>query len=355
MPGNALLYKYAASTLTGAPAYVTVYANNICQLRCDMCFYWDAMQEAPQQISLTEATQLGLSLKGVLHISITGGEPTLRKDLDGFVTNLCTHSGTPRCSIITNGFQTKHIVQQVKEILRLNQDTEFRICVSIDGTEKTHDRIRGIKGSYKRAVSTYKILRRMSTCDAYHNLHVDINTCISRWNHADFKNFIKEVQYLNPNHHSVTITRGKTKVEQAGDIPVDAVGEVMDYVRGQRPKKWNEQMVGRVRDVMYDEIQRISEKNTHKHDCTAGKRYATVYQNGEVHSCEVLNTIHPDQSSYLGNLNDCNWDIKQVLKTAEAQRVRRFIKDKKCFCTFECAKTADVLYTPKLLAKVLTK
>ena len=195
----------------------------------------------------------------------------------------------------------------------------------------------------------------MSTCDAYHNLNVDINTCISRWNHHDFKKFREEVRYLNPNHHSVTITRGKTKVEQAGDIPVSAVAEVMEYVRGQRPKKWNEQMVGKVRDVMYDEIQRITEQNTHKHNCTAGKRYATVYQNGEVHSCEVLSTIHPDQSSYLGNLNDVNWDIRQVLKTAEADRVRKFIKDKKCFCTFECAKTADVLYTPKLLARVLTK
>ena len=355
MPGRSLLTRYATSTITGAPAYVTVYANNICQLRCDMCFYWDAMQEDPQQISLTEATQLGLSLKGVLHISITGGEPTLRKDLDQFVTNLCTHSGTPRCSIITNGFQTKHVVQQVKEILRLNQDTEFRICVSLDGTEKTHDRIRGIKGSYQKAISTYKILRRMSTCDAYHNLHVDINTCISRWNYDDFKIFREEVKYLNPNHHSVTITRGKTKVAQAGDIPVSAVSEVMDYVRGQRPKKWNEQMVGKVRDVMYDEIQRITEQNTHRHNCTAGKRYATVYQNGNVHSCEVLHTIHPKQSSYLGNLNDVNWDIRQILRTAEAYRVRKFIKDKKCFCTFECAKTADVLYTPKLLAKVLTK
>lgn len=355
MTTSKLVSRYLSSTVTGAPAYVTVYANNICQLRCDMCFYWDAMQKQPEEISLTQATQLGLSLKGVLHISITGGEPTLRKDLVKFVSNLCEHSGTPRCSIITNGFRTKHVIQQVKKILEWNKSTEFRICVSIDGTEQVHDKIRGIKGSYRNAVATYRALRRLSTLDAYPNLHVDINTCISRFNYKDFDEFRKEVHYLNPTHHSVTITRGKTKEPQAGDVPAQDVARIMKYVTGQRPKKWNEQMVGRVRDVMYDEIDRITRDNTHKHNCTAGKRYATVYQNGHVHSCEILNTIHPEQSSMMGDLNDFNWDMVELLSTHKAKQVRKFIRDKKCFCTFECAKTADVLYTPKLLAKVISK
>lgn len=347
--------KYLTNLVTGAPAYVTVYANNVCQLRCDMCFYWDAMQQAPQEITLTQATQLALSLKGVLHISVSGGEPTLRKDLVEFVSLLCKHSNAPRCSVLTNGFQTKHVVSQVKEIVRRNPTTEVTIRVSIDGTEQVHDRIRGIRGSYRRAISTYRQLRRLSTCDAYANLNVDINTCISRWNYDNFDTFCEEVKLLNPCHHSVTITRGKTKEPDAADIPESAVTKVMKYVRGQRPKKWNEQMVGRVRDVMYDEIERIIKHNTHKYNCKAGKRFATVYQDGSVHSCEILNTIHPDQSSLLGNLNDVDWDIRRVLDSQTAHDVKKFICNKKCFCTFENAKFTDVVYTPSLLAKVITK
>ena len=31
------------------PSYLILYVNNICQLRCDMCFYWDSMQKKTKQ------------------------------------------------------------------------------------------------------------------------------------------------------------------------------------------------------------------------------------------------------------------------------------------------------------------
>ena len=36
-----LLYGFLKPKL---PSYLILYVNNICQLRCDMCFYWDSMQ-----------------------------------------------------------------------------------------------------------------------------------------------------------------------------------------------------------------------------------------------------------------------------------------------------------------------
>ena len=31
------------------PSYLILFVNNICQLRCDMCFYWDSMQKKTTQ------------------------------------------------------------------------------------------------------------------------------------------------------------------------------------------------------------------------------------------------------------------------------------------------------------------
>ena len=42
-----LLYGYLRPHL---PSYLILYVNNICQLRCDMCFYWDSMQKKTIQL-----------------------------------------------------------------------------------------------------------------------------------------------------------------------------------------------------------------------------------------------------------------------------------------------------------------
>ncbi len=40
-----------------SPSYLILYVNNICQLRCDMCFYWGAMRKKTKQLSLDEITK----------------------------------------------------------------------------------------------------------------------------------------------------------------------------------------------------------------------------------------------------------------------------------------------------------
>ncbi len=63
------------------PSYLILFVNNICQLRCDMCFYWDSMQVKTTQLTLEEIEKLAKSLPNLLQLTLTGGEPSLRKDL----------------------------------------------------------------------------------------------------------------------------------------------------------------------------------------------------------------------------------------------------------------------------------
>ena len=43
------------------PSYLTFYVNNICQLRCDMCFYWDSMQKKTIQLTTEQIEKLAKS------------------------------------------------------------------------------------------------------------------------------------------------------------------------------------------------------------------------------------------------------------------------------------------------------
>ncbi len=81
---------------------------------------------------------------GATFFGVTGGQPFLRKDLFE-VLDYATEKGLST-SIITDGRLLDE--EMFKKIVK----NQTKISVSIDGTEKTNDAIRG-KGAYKSAIS----------------------------------------------------------------------------------------------------------------------------------------------------------------------------------------------------------
>ncbi len=336
------------------PSYLTFYVNNICQLRCDMCFYWDSMQKKTIQLTTDQIEKLAKSLPNLIQLSITGGEPTLRKDLPEVVKIFCSTSNVAKCSIITNGFITSRVIEMAKKILDENSQTSFRFCISIDGNKDLHNRIRGVKNSFENAIVSFKELKKLK--NQFQNLHVDINTTVSKYNYKNFSEFSEFVNKdLDPDHHTVTITRGKTKEQDAGDIPLEEIKRIYTSIknRNKNHKKIEHKLINALRSTMYTEIERIFSEDKFKYYCTAGKKYITVYQDGKVAACEILDTLHPEQSAELGNLNDFNFNIVDLLRTKKSNDRVSWIKDNKCFCSFECAKSNDVVFNKKLAIKTL--
>ncbi len=85
--------------------------------------------------------------------------------------------------------------------------------------------------------------------------------------------------------------------------------------------------------------------------CTAGTLSAVVFENGEVHSCEILGRS-------IGNLNDVGWDLARLWDGDAARDLRRDIRDTRCACTWECAQGDNVLFRarnwPALALRALT-
>jgi len=64
--------------------YLIFYVTNRCNFRCEFCFYYAEIEKGrkPNELSLDEIDQLTRKLGPLLQLSLTGGEPFLRKDLD---------------------------------------------------------------------------------------------------------------------------------------------------------------------------------------------------------------------------------------------------------------------------------
>ncbi len=88
-----------------------------------------------------------------IFISVTGGEPLVRKDLCEVMKYATDELGF-HWGMTTNGILLND--ENIEKLKNANMET---ISISIDGLENTHDTFRGVPGSYKVIINNIKKLR----------------------------------------------------------------------------------------------------------------------------------------------------------------------------------------------------
>ena len=129
-----------------------------CNARCVMCNIWQTPPE--ERLSPAEWVNIPTSLK---HVNISGGEPFLRDDLPEIVQVVRERCPAAKLIISTNGISTKRIVQSMERIVYI--DPRIGVGISIDGIGENHDRIRGLKGVYEKAIQTLQALKELGIKD----------------------------------------------------------------------------------------------------------------------------------------------------------------------------------------------
>lgn len=341
------------------PSYLILYVNNICQLRCDMCFYWDSMQKKTVQMSLEEITKISKSLPNLFQLTLTGGEPSLNKDLPEIVKIFSKYSNLSKCTIVTNGMLYKRIGDFVEKMTVENPEIDFRLSLSVDAIGDLHDKIRGVKGSYDNVIKTFNILKKIRSNT--HNLWVDMNTTVSKYNYQEFRNIHDHIiNNFDVDNHVIGFARGTTKEKDAKDVPIEVYTEYKELIKNAAGKSGHvfQKATAAVREIVMDEVDRELRENTHSFDCSAGSKFLEIFQDGNVAACEILDTISELDDTSMGNLKDFDFDVKKLLADNKAKKIKNYIKTSKCHCTFECPKHVDVIYNKKFypsLAKKLVK
>ncbi len=137
-----------------------VYLFWECTLNCNF-FCKHCGSNAGRKFSLRELTteEIKKTFKNIaasynpreIMISVTGGEPLLRKDIFE-VMAYANKLGFP-WGIVTNGFLVdEDVVHKMKE------SGMTTVTVSIDGIGRIHDDFRGARGAYEKAISAIKLL-----------------------------------------------------------------------------------------------------------------------------------------------------------------------------------------------------
>lgn len=123
-----------------------------CNLSCPHCYINATTYGQRDELTLSEARELidDLAEMEIPLLMLSGGEPLIRKDFWQIV--FYAHQKGLRAALSSNGtLITREVVRKIK-----NAGVEY-VGISLDGANaETHDAIRGISGSFQKAVKALK-------------------------------------------------------------------------------------------------------------------------------------------------------------------------------------------------------
>ena len=139
------IYNALVSNLFGVrvPFFCGHKLTYNCNLHCKMCPFWKR-PSPDSSLDQEKAILKQVYNSGACGVAFEGGEPLLRKDLVdilAFSRSLPLHT-----SLITNGTLLESRIDEIAPYIN------GVVYVSLDGLEKTHDAIRGVAGSFRKAV-----------------------------------------------------------------------------------------------------------------------------------------------------------------------------------------------------------
>lgn len=141
--------------------YFQWHITNFCNLRCNHCYQENYSKDT--DLPLSELENIADGLFTVLKkwnktgdISITGGEPLIRKDLIEFARYLNDSPVISNIDFLTNGTLIDNpFIETIKQLEKVKY-----IQISLDGASATvHDKIRG-KGSFNKTLESIRKLVR---------------------------------------------------------------------------------------------------------------------------------------------------------------------------------------------------
>jgi len=339
-----------------SPLYLVLFVTDRCNARCKHCLLADGVHKPDKssELTLEEIEALSKKMDPLLFLLPTGGEPFLRDDLGEIIKLFYKNNKVRNVGIPTNGFFTEKIVRTIKDILETCPNLDLGVDVSIDGVREKHDEIRGVRGLFDNAVRTFNELRAIEKI--YPKFNVNIETTVSSYNdNCLLENYNFFTNELKASTIFTLLTRDKprdraSKFFDVGRYEVYARKMEEGIKKGVLTGYYSfpfSDFINAKRIVRHKLIAKVVRENRYQLPCYAGVLGAAIFANGDVYPCE----LHTDLK--LGNLRDYKFNFKAIWRNEKAEGARRLIRKGKCFCTYECFLTINILFNPLMMPPVL--
>lgn len=344
------MLKYLFHKNVDSPIQLIHFVTTECNLRCSHCFIFgeDAKYRNKNVLSLEEIEKITLGLgKEVHYVSLTGGEPMLREDLPEIAKMYRVNAGVRSIVIPTNGTLTEQCVRTTSKIIRENPDLDLSVSISLDNLYDRHDRIRNMEGAFARTIETCKALEGL----AKSRLSLNIGITVSSYNETDLEDLLLYIARTIPYASvSVIAARGNPLDKESKDFDAENFRKISklaesSMLTGATRRSFNNLKNGGILLSAKNLIRYKIIYNTLKHPrfyspCYSGRLLAVLLPDGDVYPCEPLETK-------MGNIREWDYDFTKLWRSPQANKVRNHIEKSRCFCTWECTMTHNILFNPR--------
>ena len=257
-----------------------------CNMNCEHCGS-SCKGPLPDELTTEEALSLcdDLGQLDVEWITISGGEPLLRKDWHIIAQGLRKNDIIP--NMITSGWSLSE--EEIGKAVDAGINT---LAISLDGLEKTHDMIRK-EGSYKRIIRSLDLLKDSE-------IHPGIITTISKWN-IDQLQDIKEIlveKEVNTWQLQFALPMGNFSEKREWLIEPGALKSIVDFAYDVYENTDIKVVLSDCFGYCHEKTKEM--KSFEWQGCFAGKQNIGILQNGDIVPCTSIR----DKSFIEGNIRE---------------------------------------------------
>lgn len=268
-----------------------------CNSKCSMCNIWKYPTDPSYEIDLKTLEKLPNNFD---YLNLTGGEPTLRKDLMEICDLL--YPKTKTLEISTNGLHTEKLIQIVKKY------PEIKIRISIEGVGKLNDEIRGEKDGYLKKTDGMQKLIEAGGCDlgfATTFQDENINEIIKLYKYTENLNIEMATSAL---HNAFQFHKNDNSIYERKKVASKVEELITLMLKSKSIKNWFRAYLnlGLIHKILgHDRL----------YSCTQGTDSVFIDPWGDIYACNVRNDL------YMGNIRKQTWE--EIYNGELAQKVRK--------------------------------
>lgn len=326
-----------AFSLKKYPVDLIFEVTSRCNCNCRFCFNRRNLGEKGylgEELTINEIEKISKKMNPLTWLNITGGEPFLREDLPE-ISKIFAINNRPRwLSIPTNGLMPEKIFKAVKKILKFT-DCGLDINLNLSDIGNRDDENKSKKGAFKELLETYGLLASLKE----KKLILKVSTIIMDKNFKNIEcinNFVQQ-QMKHISLHTFILLRGSPFDKTIVLPPLKdlkrkekfLLENTMVYDGNNKLPIFKRLLLSFLRSQVVRYSLKILETKKQIIPCMAGITHVVMTSEGDVKFCEMLENI--------GNLKNYNYDFFTLWNSPLAEKCRKYIRDKNCFCTHEGA------------------
>lgn len=301
-----LINKNSDSTNNRRPSLhrLSINVSNLCNLACRYCYanegeYYTGGRLMDKSTAINAVAFVFSNFDYIHHINFFGGEPTLNEPIIELIykyVKLLQSKGVisyfPSFGITTNGYILSD------KMLEMIRDYNFSTCISLDGPNEIHDKLRIGKCGQNTHSSVVSNINRIKNS----NISPEFECTYTREHFDNGISLIKLMDYFYDNfgcrilHCPLVVCDSCNDLyvpyEQASKIYSDAIHYSIHNLTNGIPKTLS--FVVRI-------LNSLDNKKPITDYCSAGESLIAINADGKIFPCFML----MDQENYcLGNVND---------------------------------------------------